>query len=100
MVAIANAAQYFRTPAVLTEQVIHAGPCILYGIAPDVVTTGTITIRDSATAAAAAPMSISAIGLPQVGKQFGQYKGVLMLNGITVQLSVATDLAVIQWEAC
>lgn len=98
---IASAGQGFRTPASTAEQLVHAGPCIVYGISPDLTTTGTITIRDGAAAdASGAVLSVSAIGLTQAGKQFGQAKGVLCQKGLTVQLSVATDLSLISWEAC
>lgn len=85
-----------RTAADTVEHVIHVGPCVLYAVLPELVTTGTITIRDSASAAASAPLHVSAIGLTQAGKDFG---GVRFSAGLTVQLSVATDLSLIVWEA-
>lgn len=85
-----------RTTGDTAENVIHAGPCILYGVYPELTTTGTITFRDSATAAAAAAKHVCAIGLPQAGKTFD---GVRFNNGLTVQLSVNTDLSLIVWEA-
>lgn len=85
-----------RTPASTAEQVIHAGPCVLYGILPELTTTGTITVRDSATAAAAGTVHVCAIGLTQAGKDFG---GIRFNAGLTIQLSVATDLSMIVWEA-
>ena len=39
-------------------------------------------------------MSVSAIGLTQIGKDF---QGVFFSKGLTVQLSVATDLSTIVW---
>ena len=86
-----------RTAAAITEQVICPGRCILYGIYPELTTTGTLTVRDSATAAASAPVHVCAIGLPQAGKMF--YAGAQFLNGLTIQQSVATDQCAIVWEA-
>lgn len=97
---IANAKQGYHTPGDTAEHVIHAGPCILYGVYPELVTTGTITIRNTATAAAGTVASLSAIGLPQAGKSFGGGVGMLFDTGLTVQLSVATDLSTLVWEAC
>lgn len=90
-----------RTGAVITEQLIHSGACILYGITPELVTTGTITIRDGAAADGSGTiMHVCAIGLPQAGKQFsGGAAGIRFNKGLTVQLSVATDLSMIVWEA-
>lgn len=86
-----------RLTAVTTEVLIHAGPCVLYGILPELTTTGTITVRDGALAdGSGTTMSVSAIGLTQAGKYFG---GVRFNKGLTVQLSVATDLSTIVWEA-
>lgn len=85
-----------RTPGDTVENIVHVGPCVLYGILPELTTTGTITIRDSATAAAVAAKHICAIGLTQIGKDFG---GVRFNAGLTVQLSVASDLSLIVWEA-
>lgn len=94
---IANAKQGYHTPGDTAEHVIHAGPCIVWGIIPELVTTGTITLRNTATAAAGTVASLSAIGLPQAGKMFA---GILFDTGLTVQLSVATDISTIVWEAC
>lgn len=84
-----------RTTGNTNENVIFAGRCLLHGVYPELTTTGTITIRDSATAAGSAARHICAIGLTQQGKKFG---GVLFEKGLTVQLSVATDLSAIVWE--
>lgn len=87
-----------RTTGDTNENVIHAGRCVLYGVYPELTTTGTITLRNAAAAGAGAPAvkHVAAIGLTQQGKQFD---GVLFENGLTVQLSVATDLSLIVWEA-
>lgn len=86
-----------RTTADTAENVIHTGPCVLYGVYPELTTTGTITIRDSATAAGTGTKHVCAIGLLQAGKNFGG--GVRFAKGLTVQLSVNTDLSLIVWEA-
>lgn len=85
-----------RTAGDTAEHVISAGKCILYGIFPELTTTGTITVRDSATTGGSNVIHVCALGLTQVGKDLG---GVLCLNGLTVQLSVGTDLSAIVWEA-
>jgi hypothetical protein len=86
-----------RTPAATSESLIHTGPCVLYGIYPELTTTGTITVRDSATAAGAGTVHVCAIGLLQAGKTFAE--GFFFAKGLTIQLSVATDLSMIVWEA-
>lgn len=86
-----------RLTAVTTDQVIYAGRCKLYGIYPELTTTGTITVGDHATTAATNIKHVCAIGLLQSGKDFGP-DGILMQAGIVVDLSVATDLALIVWE--
>ena len=89
----------YRTPGDTTENVIHAGRCRLLGIYPELASnTGTVTIRNTATAAAGTATHICAIGLLAAGKTFGP-NGVLLDTGLTVQLSVATDLCAIVWEA-
>lgn len=86
----------YLTTGDTNEQLIHAGPCLVHGIYPQLTTTGTITLRNTATAAGGAAKSVSAIGLTQAGKTFG---GVRYDTGLTVQLSVGTDLCTIVWEA-
>ena len=85
-----------RTVGDTVENIICAAPCILYGIYPELTTTGTITVRDSATAAGVTAKHVCAIGLTQVGKTFD---GIRMQKGLTVQLSVGTDLSMIVREA-
>lgn len=82
----------FRTAGNTNEQVVFAGRCILFGIYPEKTTGGTITLRDSATAAGATAFSVSAIGLTQAGKEFG---GIVCNLGLTIQLSDATDLTTV-----
>lgn len=85
-----------RLAAVTTEQLIYSGRCLLYAILPELTTTGTITVRDGAAADASGSVDhVAAIGLTQLGKDF---KGYLLEKGLTVQLSVATDLSLIVWE--
>ena len=89
-----------RTDGDTNEHVICAKQCRLMAIRPELTTTGTITVRDYAATGggAGAIVHVCAIGLPQAGKAFGP-KGVLMKKGLTIQLSVATDLSAIVWEA-
>lgn len=84
-----------RTAASTNDQIIFAGRCVLYGVYPDVVTTGTITIADDATATGT-NITVMAIGLLTAGKTYGP-KGILMEKGITLKLSVNTDLSLIVW---
>lgn len=93
-----NAANLYRHTGTATETVISTVPCIVYGIIPEATTTGTITLRDSATAAGSAAKHIAAIGLTQAGKEFGA-AGVFFANGLTVQNSVAGDASAIIWAA-
>lgn len=90
---------YYRTPADTAEHVICNGPCWLYAVLPDLTTTGTITLRDAAATGvgASAVIQLCAIGLTQQGKQYGAY-GVLLPTGLTIQLSVATDLSLVVFE--
>lgn len=91
------AAKYHATAGDTTEHVISANPCILYGVYPALVTTGTITIRDDVIADGGASIQVMAIGLLTAGKTFGP-RGIIMTAGLTVQLSAATDLSIIAWE--
>ena len=84
-----------RTAADTNEHVICAGPCKLYAILPELLTTGTITVRDSLTAAGGTATRVGAIGLSQAGLDF---QGATFLKGLTVQLSVSTDLSSIIFE--
>lgn len=88
----------FRTAAVTTEQVVCAKPCWVYGLTPELTTTGTITLRNTPTAAGGAVAHLCAIGLTQAGKVFGGGQGVLFDAGLTIHLSVATDLTMITYE--
>ena len=85
----------FRTANATSEQVVFAGRCRLHAVRPELTTTGTLTIRDSATAAGSAVKSLSAIGLTQAGKDFD---GAVFVNGITIQQSVGTDLCAVVYE--
>ncbi len=88
----------YRTVGNTNEQVVNAGPCILHGVRPELTTTGTITLRNQATAAGGSDniYAVTAIGLTQAGKDFN---GILFPTGLTVQLSAGTDLSMIIWEA-
>lgn len=94
-----NSANVTRTIGDTNENVIYAGRCVLFGIYPELTTTGTITVRNQPTAAGGAGnvKHVCAIGLLQAGKTFGP-KGIILEKGLTVQLSVATDLSAIVWE--
>lgn len=86
-----------RTTGDTSEHVICAKPCVLYGIYPELTTTGTITVRNAAATGGSAVIHVCAIGLLQAGKTFGR-KGIYLSAGCTVQLSVASDLSAIAWE--
>jgi hypothetical protein len=86
-----------RLAAVTTDQVIYAGRCKLYGIYPELTTTGTITVGDHPTTAATNIKHVCAIGLDQRGKTFGP-DGVLFQMGLVIDLSVGTDQALVVWE--
>lgn len=88
-----------RTPGDTNENVIYAGRCKVLGVYPELTTTGTITLRNQATAAGGSGTikHVCAIGLLQAGKTLGP-DGVLFDAGLTVQLSVGTDLSLIVWE--
>lgn len=86
-----------RTVGDTNENMIFTGPGVLYGIFPELVTTGTITVRDTATAAAGTALHICAIGLPQAGKVFGDARGIRFQKGCSIQLSAASDLSLIKW---
>jgi hypothetical protein len=93
-----NSANLYRHTGTATETVISTVPCIVYGITPEATTTGTITLRNSKTAAATTAVHIAAIGLTQQGKDFGA-AGVFFSDGLTVQNSVAGDASAIIWAA-
>lgn len=86
-----------RTTGDTAEHMIFTGRGVLFGIYPELTTTGTITIRDTAAVVAGAAMHVCAIGLTQAGKTFGDQRGILFQNGCSIQLSVATDLSLIKW---
>jgi hypothetical protein len=85
----------FRSANSTAEQVAIAGRVRLYAIRPELTTTGTLTLRDSATAAASPAVHVAAAGLTQAGKGF---QGVVFNNGITIQQSVGTDLTTVIYE--
>lgn len=88
---------YFRTPASVAEQLVHTGPCLLHRVIPDILTTGTITLRDGRAAdGTGVVVSLQSAGIPKgVWLDFG---GAWFPNGLTIQLSVATDLCAVVWE--
>lgn len=86
-----------RHTGTTNETVICSRACVLRAILPNTTTTGTVTLRDSATAAGSTEAHIAAIGLTQTGTQFGA-DGVLMASGLTAQLSVSGDVVGIVWD--
>jgi hypothetical protein len=82
-----------RTAAVTTEQVISDKRCRLLLVIPEVVTTGTLTLRNGE---AGEIKHIAAIGVPQTGKVFGNAQ---FEDGLTIEQSVGTDRCAIVWEA-
>lgn len=85
-----------RLAGTTDDQVIYAGRCVLYGIYPELVTTGVVEIHDHATTSDALIHTI-AIGCLTAGKTFGP-KGVIMNAGIVIDLTAATDLCLVVWE--
>lgn len=85
---------YHYTAADTNEHVVCDKRCRLYGLRPNVTTSGTITLREGRTTGGSAVFSISAIGLLQAGKSFDG----LVVDGFTVQLSNAADLSTIIYE--
>ncbi|HYF28591.1 MAG TPA: hypothetical protein VD931_22820 [Baekduia sp.] len=88
--------QSYRTAGNTDEQVVCTRRCLVYSITPELTTTGTVTLRDDATAGGSNIKHVSAIGLTQAGKTFP--RGVLFERGVTVKLSAATDLTLITFE--
>lgn len=86
-----------RTAAATTEQVISTKPCWVYGLAPELTTTGTLTLRNdnAANGAAGAIVHVCAIGLTQAGKDL---YGAFFNKGLTVQCSVSTDRTLVVYE--
>jgi len=86
----------FFNPDATTEQVITSAPAFLYGFTGK-IGTGTLTIRDSATAAGSAtdfPVYTLA-----VGTHVDMPCAVRMENGITAQCGTGTDEVTIFWRA-
>ncbi len=92
-----NAATSSLNTGNVTENVITAKPAIVLALVPSgAANTGTCTLRDSATAVAAAARHIAPIATPLNGIKFGPY-GVLYGNGITMQNSVSGDVFDLIW---
>lgn len=85
----------FVTAGNTNEQVVSDGRCRLIAIRPQLTTTGTITLRNQATAAGGASAHQCAIGLTQQGKDFN---GAVFERGLTIQLSAATDITAVIYE--
>lgn len=87
-----------RTAASTGEQLIYAGRCVVYGIYPELTTTGTLTFRDGAAADASGTIfHVCAIGLLQAGKMFGDAYAPRIQKGLTIQQSVSTDQCLVVW---
>lgn len=86
-----------RTANATSEQVLCTGPCFVWGVRPELTTTGTLTLRNdnAANGAAGAILHVAAIGLPQAGKDLD---GALFTKGLTIQQSVGTDQCHVTWE--
>jgi hypothetical protein len=91
-----SAANITRLTGTTSETVINAGRTVLLAILPDATTTGTVTLRNSASAVGAAAVSVAAIGLLPPGKQYGP-AGVVFGDGLTVQNSVTGDAVLVVW---
>lgn len=92
-------ANYTRTAAVTTEQLIYAGRCVLFGFFCEVVSTGAITIRNTLLTDGTGPVvHIAASGLPiNAAKNFGDQRGILLTEGLTIQTAAATDRCLVKW---
>jgi len=84
-----------RTAGDTNEHVVHAGRCRVFSICPELQTTGTITLRDAGATGGSNVIHVCAIALTQPGKSL---KGGVFYSGLTVQLSVGTDLTAITYE--
>jgi len=87
---------YTRLAGVTTDQLIHSGPTILYGIYPEVVTTGTVEIHDHPSTSDNLIHNM-AIGCLTAGKTFGP-NGIILGSGLVIDLSAATDICLVVWE--
>jgi hypothetical protein len=82
-------------PATTAETVITAAPAFLYGFVGK-IGTGTLTIRDSATASGA--NTDFPVYTLAVGTMVAFPAAIRMENGITGQLSTSTDEVTIFWR--
>lgn len=78
-----------------SEHLVTDKRCRLLSVRPNLTTTGTVTLRQGPVTGGSSVFSLNAIGLLQAGKS---YDGMVLPNGFTVQLSVATDLCTIVYE--
>jgi hypothetical protein len=93
--AVHEETNYTRfAPGNTTETVITSAPCFVYGFI-GVVGTGTLTLRDSATAAAATS-PFPAFTLAVAGRV--DFPAVRFESGLTAQLGTGTDVATIFWR--
>ena len=94
--AVHEECNYTRfAPGNTNETVITSAPCFVYGFI-GVVGTGTLTLRDSSTAAAATS-PFPAFTLSVSGRvEFPA--AVRFENGLTAQLGTGTDVATVFWR--
>lgn len=95
--AIHEECSYNRfAPAGTSETVITAAPCFVYGFV-GITGTGTLTLRDSATAAGAtSPLPAFTLA---VGTVVTLPAAIRFENGLTAQLGTGTDVCTIFYRA-
>lgn len=83
-----------------TEVAVLTQPGRLIAIFPEVITAGTVTVRDAgAIGGGSTPRHTCAAGLPLLGMQLGGGdSGVLFTSGITIQLSNGADAVNVVWD--
>ncbi len=91
-------ANYTLLTGTTTELVVSPRPCVLVSLTPWATTVGTLTVRNSATAAAGTVIDTAAIGLTQAGKNYAGPDGVKLGAGLTVKCSSASDSVLIGWR--
>ena len=83
-----------RLTGALAETMVSTVRCVLYAIIPDATSVGLITAKDTAATGSGSPVSISAIGLTQAGKQFGPC-GIRLDKGLSITLAGADTVTVV-----
>lgn len=95
--AVHEECNYSRfAPAATTETVITAAPCFVYGFI-GITGTGTLTLRDSATAAASvSPLPAFTLA---VGGVVSFPAAIIFEYGLTAQIGTGTDVVTLLWRA-